>query len=51
MTEPSEQMVFGDVVDSEPIPGDPAYTEWLRAGRPKLERNDDDPPTGVASLT
>ena len=28
MTEP-EQMTFDQVVDMEPVSGDPAYTEWL----------------------
>lgn len=31
-----DQMAFEDVVEMEPVPGDPEYTQWLAAGRPKL---------------
>lgn len=30
------QMAFSDVVEAEPMPGDPSYTEWLRRGRPQI---------------
>lgn len=32
-----EQLAFEDVVDMEPIPGDPEYTAWIMAGRPNLD--------------
>lgn len=32
-----DQMTFEDVVDLEPIHGDPSYNAWLAAGRPKLD--------------
>lgn len=33
----SEQLTFEDVCESEQIAGDSEYTEWLAAGRPKLD--------------
>lgn len=30
-------MEFADVVELEPQAGDAEYTEWLKAGRPKLD--------------
>ena len=33
------QMALEDVVDSELVGGDSAYTAWVKAGRPRLDHN------------
>lgn len=35
------QLTFADVVDSEPIEGDPEFTAWLKAGRPRIDPDPD----------
>lgn len=34
---PEVQMTFADLVEMEPTPGDPSYTRWLEAGRPRVD--------------
>ncbi len=33
----AEQMEFSQVTEMERMPGDTAYTEWVKAGRPQLD--------------
>jgi hypothetical protein len=32
------QLAFEDVVEMEHQPGDPEYTAWVAAGKPKLDK-------------